>query len=116
MMLLSVHGSFGAVFSRDDDDSVTLVSLRFGVMPAVGLTAVMGVISGARWRIGACGSGVGDSSPGIMFITWVNGAVVRAFNAALSISGPCVSNSGEGREVERATPLPDATGVSYFVS
>lgn len=97
-MLLSVHGSFGAVFSGEDDDSVTLVSLWFGVMTRVGLTAMMGVISGMRGRIGACGSGVGDSdrSLGIMFITWVNGAVVRAFNAALSISGPCVSNSGGG--------------------
>ena len=118
MMLLSVHGSFGAVFSGDDDDSVMLVSLRFGAMTAVGLTAVIGVTSGTRWRIGACGSGVGDSdrSLGIIFIIWVNGAVVRAFNAALSISGPCVLNSGKGRGVEWAAPLPDATGVSYFVS
>ena len=109
-MLLSVHRSLGAVFSGEDDDSVTLVSLGIGVI--VGLAAV---ISGARRRTGACGSGVGDSdrSLGIMFATWVNGAVVRAFSAALRISGPCVSNSGEGRGVEWAAPLPDATGVSY---
>lgn len=78
------------------------LTTAMGVTSGAGLTAAMGVTSGALRRIGGSGSGVGDSdrSLGIIFAICVNGAVVRAFSAAASISGPCVSNPGEGRGVE----------------
>ena len=111
-MLLSVRGSILA----GEDDSVMLTSpgllAVIGAMSGVGLTAEIDVISGTLRMTGASGVGVGerDSSLGIMFAICVNGAVVRAFSAALSISGPCVSSPGEGRGVEWVVPLPVATG------
>ena len=115
VILLSVQGSFLA--GEDDPVMLTLPGLPavIGVMTGVGLTAEIAMISGTLCMTGASGVGVGerDRSLGIMFVICVNGAVVRVFSTALSISGPCVSSPGEGQGVKWVVLLPNATGLVF---